>query len=701
MNKRTVSIIHELCDSKENSILGLAEKFQVSQRTIRNDLNLISDLLKENSMSPIELQKGGIIQIPDDFQKLTGVISGDDFYEYKLSKEERKKIASAMLVNASGFLTLSAIAEALAVSRATIIGDLDEIKAFIRKNSLEVLSHPNKGLRVEGKESDKRIFLMSLADMNLQSRQDMVQKQICEADETRELVGKILHEQEHIHKCYLTDDSFSKIQIYLRIMVRRNCQGEYIEVRRRRGNSKYLMAEDIMKYVSQYCHTTATESEIQFLSELLVLARYMKQRNSDQNAVKIQVLTRKFIEKVSEETGIDLNEDYELFENLAGHLEAVCIQSAIPGKNPVIEELLKENKKIEQAVLKAFPLLCQHAGREIPETEAGYIAVHFCAAIERKKNKEVSFHVIVACHAGIGTSHLLLERLKKHFNFQIVDIVSSHEAMSLEPEAADFIVSTVPLKGCKLKYIIVSPLFTDEDYIRVGNLVDSLRDSRNLPVREEKRQISAKGLLGRLSTVIYEKVPEQAEGLMHEIAQIIGEYFQEPVQEESVEWIPDLAQLLPVSHIQLDVSCSDWKDAIRKSAEFLLENKYIEERYINAMIHNVEENGPYIVISQGFAVPHEGCDQGSLRTGMNLIRLKSPVEFGDEDTDPIEFVCCLSAKDHKTHLKAFFHLVNLLRQETFKDELRSAKTSEEVTEIIYRYENRLEEDDETQKAIQR
>lgn len=692
MNKRTVSMIHELCDSKENSLEKFAEKFQVSQRTIRNDLNLINDLLKENFLGTVELMKGGVIQIPEDFEKIRSILSGDDFYEYKLSKEERKKLVSAMLVNAAGFLTLSAIADALCVSRATIIGNLDEIKKFIRKSHLEVLSHPNKGLRVEGKESDKRIFLMSLADVNPENlQQDMVQKQIHESEETERLLGKILHEQEHRHKSYLTDDSFGKIQLYLGIMVRRNSQGEYVEVRSKRGNSKYLMAEDVIRYVCQYCHITSTEDEIQFLSELLVLARYMKQKDSDQNAVKIQVLTRQFIEKVSEETGIDLNADYDLFENLSSHLEAICAQTAVPGvSNPIIAELLRENVQIEQAVLKVFPLLCQYAGREIPETEAGYIAVHFCAAIERKKNKEISFHVIVACHAGIGTSHLLLERLKKHFNFQIIDIVSSHEAQSLEAGVADFIISTVPLKACKLRYIIVSPLFTDEDYIRVGNLVDSLRDSRNLPVREEKKQITAKGLISRLSPVIYERVPEQAETLMHEITQIISEYFQEPVQGESEKWIPSLTQLLPASHIQLNVECTDWKEAIRKSADFLLDNNYIEERYIDAMIHNVEENGPYIVISRGFAVPHEGSDQGCLRTGMNLICLESPVEFGDEDTDPVEFVCCLSAKDHKTHLKAFFHLVNLLRQEEFKKELRDSRTPENAAAVIRRYEEHLE-----------
>lgn len=49
-------------------------------------------------------------------------------------------------------------------------------------------------------------------------------------------------------------------------------------------------------------------------------------------------------------------------------------------------------------------------------------------------------------------------------------------------------------------------------------------------------------------------------------------------------------------------------------------------------------------------MPHEGLEAGSIKVGMNLIRLKNPVPFGEEEFDPVEFVCCLSAVDHK-HLK--------------------------------------------------
>ena len=116
---------------------------------------------------------------------------------------------------------------------------------------------------------------------------------------------------------------------------------------------------------------------------------------------------------------------------------------------------------------------------------------------------------------------------------------------------------------------------------------------------------------------------------------------------------------------------------------------YIEARYIDAMIRNIEENGPYVVLSKGFAVPHEGLEQGSIRVGMYLIRLKEPVPFGAEELDPVEFVCCLSAVDHKTHLKAFFNLVNMLQDGEFKELLRQCKTPDEAALIIERYEYSL------------
>ncbi len=694
MNKRTVSIIQELSQPEKCvNIANLAEKFKVSERTVRNDLNTINDILKKNNLDIVRLEKGRQIIREDTFPNILDFIDEKDFYAYKLSKEERKKIASVLLISSPGFITLSDIADYMAVSRATVINDLEEIKSYIKRGNLEVHSHPNKGLRIEGTESDKRIFLVRLFNCNPEmADEDVVRKQIAAQEDTREVLNKILQEQEHVHESFLSDSSFQKIGIYLEIMVSRIRQGEYIEVRKKKQNSKYAMAHDLMKYIGQYCHMNITEDETQFLSEILTFGRYMKQKGFEKDSVKMQMTVRTFIEAISKELEIDLNRDYDFFENLSNHLDSSLSAVQVDcERNPVIEKVAEENQEIRCAVRKNASVIQQHAGRELTEMELGYITVHVCAAIERKKNKGTVFRVIVACHAGIGTSYLLQEKLKKHFNFQIIDIVSSHEARSLKKGQADFVISTVPLKECGIEHITVSPLLKDEDYIRIGNMVDRQRENITLPLREKKEK-TAKELMEKIAPLIYDGVSAGAQELVRQIGLVVTEYFEESAKLDEAVYAPCLYQMLPPSHIRLGVECKDWREAVRESAKELLAKDFIEERYVDAMIRNIEENGPYIVLSKGFALPHEGVGQGTRKLGMSFIRLLRPVEFEAEERDPVEFVCCLSAVDHKTHLKAFFHLVSMLKKDEFKDELRKCRTPEEVTETILRYENMVMEE---------
>ncbi len=689
MNNRIISIIKDLCEIEKNiTIEDLAQKYTVSQRTIRNDLSTINDMLKENELDEIELIAGGSIQRKQSFTNMNYFLTEQDLYSYKLSKEERIAVASVLLINSSKYITLSTIADNLFVSRATIINDLDEIKNYIHCFGLEVTSHPNKGLRVEGKESDKRLFLMRLA--NSKKENTMVSRHISIQAGNRITIQKVLSEQEHLHKSYLTDESFQKIILYLGIMVNRNLMGEYLEDCEMKNNDYYLMAQDILRYVSQYCHINTTENEIQFLSELLTDSQYMKQVAKENRIIKIQLITRQFIERISYDLGINLNDDYDFFENLSNHLESV-LKPTPPDypESSIIDEVLEENQDVLEAVNQNLSIIKQYVSRDIHKIEIGYIAVHICAALERKKNKEVAFHVIVACHAGIGTSQLLIEKLKKHFNFQIIDVISAHEAENVDPQNVDVIISTVPLLHCQVDYVIVSPLLNDEDYIRVGNKIDALRNSRHLPSRIGETELSAKGLLDQLNPIVYELAPKNHPELMKAIRKVVRDYFHQPVEADAEIFSPYLHHLLPATHIQLDVECETWQEAVRLSALPLLEYGYIEERYIDAMIHNIEENGPYVVLSEGFAVPHEGLEQGSVQVGMNLIRLKHPVNFGSEDFDPVEFVCCLSAIDHKMHLKAFFNLVNMLKHQEFKEALRVSQTPQEAAAIIEKYEYSL------------
>ena len=169
------------------------------------------------------------------------------------------------------------------------------------------------------------------------------------------------------------------------------------------------------------------------------------------------------------------------------------------------------------------------------------------------------------------------------------------------------------------------------------------------------------------------------EDSLTKIKTVIDAFFQK--KEETM-----LSDLLPAQAIQIGVECSDWKEAIKASAQYLIKKGAINEHYVDAMIQNVMENGPYIVVAPGFALPHEALNAGASKVGMSLIRLKTPVPFGKEEMDPIEWVCCLSAINKETHLKAMFQLVNLFYNQSFRVKIKECKTGEEIYKIIEQFE---------------
>ena len=696
MNKRTKDIVGELIRTDQTlTISDLSTHFGVSERTIRNDLNNINDWLGQNGLSLIKLGSNGRIEYRPEIEEVQKFVLENDFYSYKLSKEERKLIMAAILISSSEYTTLAKIADILFVSRVTVINDLDDVKRFISQEKLKVISHSNKGLRVEGEESRKRRMLLL---MNRPQREfgqmdfagNTLNRLMGIEGEEQEIIRKIINEQEHANNSFMTDDSFHELTLYLGILLKRVRQGEFVEKQDISHNLRYPMAAGILKYLCQYCGVTVTEDEVQYLSMVLSGLRYLKKDDFNGDIVKTQLITRQFIEAVSRTLELDFNNDYVFYENLSNHLQSIFESSDLSFKeNPVLRQILDKNKQIEYAVDENRAIVEKYIRRPLSPVELTYIAIHICAAIERKKNKEVAFHVILVCHGGIGTSQLLLERLKKHFNFQIVDIMSAHEVGRIRKGQADMVISTVRLSDCEIDNVVVTPSLDDTDYLKVGHLIDDLRSRKNLPPRLEKKKITAKGLLNRLKPVIRQYKEQDVELLLKKVEEEVNQYF--CVEGENTDlFAPMLHHILTADRIELDVECRDWREAVRLSASRLLRDGVIEKCYVESMIHNIEENGPYVVIYPGFAMPHNAADAGTLRVGMNLIRLKEPVLFGDEEAEPVRYVCCLSAVDHERHLKAFFHLVNLLQNSRFRDMLERCGSPKEMADGIRKFEYELE-----------
>ena len=691
VNKRMLLIVRELAEGeKPQTLASLAERHGVSQRTIRNDLNTINGLLDAHGVDLIALGAEGAVLVPEGFKQSSRLATRAGIGAYRLSKHERQVLVAALLVNAVPSTTLGAIATALAVSRSTIVADLEQVKGLVAESDLQVVSLSGSGLWVEGDEYAKRAFLLKLAQREFSEEPlslfgEMVGIDSADANALR----KIINEQEHACGLSLSDESFEGLRRYLAISSGRRRQGvEATPSEQEHSVQVSAFAQQVNAHVEQYGQLTHSDAEASRLAQFMAGLHYLERGNFTAKGMRIQMLTRTFIRDVSEDLGIDLNADFTLFDMLSNHLESMLsIDVSTLTPDVAVRLLADGHPEIRAAVMRHLSAFDGYGGRPIVDMDVDFIVVHVCAAIERRRNGGEGLVVAVVCHAGLATSRLLMERLRGRFSFRISEVLSAHEAESLSPERADLVISTVPLSDCPIEYVMVSPIMTEDDYARVGNKVEAIRSRSLAPQRMDS---AAQRMLDRIADGLCQLVPDQADDLMALVRRELRSYLAETGGDAESLRAPDLYELLDPSQIMLDLDCDSWREAIALSAAPLLEGQLITSDYVDAMIANTEENGPYYLLAKGFAMPHAGIGEGSVKLGMSLARLSKPVAFGSEELDPVEFVCILSPVDHDSHLRAFFHLMALLTNTDLLDRLRVAKTPAEVTATIRELERTLE-----------
>jgi mannitol/fructose-specific phosphotransferase system IIA component (Ntr-type) len=125
-----------------------------------------------------------------------------------------------------------------------------------------------------------------------------------------------------------------------------------------------------------------------------------------------------------------------------------------------------------------------------------------------------------------------------------------------------------------------------------------------------------------------------------------------------------LSEVLSPELIQLDYIAKDKDDAIRQAGKLLQNENYVEESYIQAMIDSCNKYGSYIVLLPGLAMPHASCENGVLKMGISILRLKEPVVFGNTENDPVKLVIAVATPDNKSHLQ----LLSKLSQTLFDPE---------------------------------
>lgn len=132
--------------------------------------------------------------------------------------------------------------------------------------------------------------------------------------------------------------------------------------------------------------------------------------------------------------------------------------------------------------------------------------------------------------------------------------------------------------------------------------------------------------------------------------------------------------------IQIADKADDWKEAIEMVIQPLVKDGYAESRYIPAIYRSVEKNGDYFLLAPEFALPHTRPEEGCLKTGLSLLKLRTPVKFSGGD--PVRLLIGLTAADASEHIDMLGELADILMDEEKMEKLFEADTAGEFMEIF-------------------
>lgn len=139
-------------------------------------------------------------------------------------------------------------------------------------------------------------------------------------------------------------------------------------------------------------------------------------------------------------------------------------------------------------------------------------------------------------------------------------------------------------------------------------------------------------------------------------------------------------RLLEEKGILLDVIAKDWQVAIRICGEILVKTGKVEVTYVDAMISNIQELGPYILIAPGVAMPHARPEDGVIQEGISIVVLKEEVAFAPGRE--FKVLIGLAALNSESHIYILQKIAEVISEADTLERLKNATDNDEILQLF-------------------
>ncbi len=693
LTSRAVRVVRLLLESDSPiSVQQISRRVGACERAIRYDLQGIELWLREYRLRLCRKPRVGVWVEGrgEDRAAALAVIAGEPTRPAVVAtKEDRPWLILGWVLSSAEPVRVRFLARILGVCERTIYYDLARLKEWLRGQGLELVCNRGR-VSLSGNEIRCRSLMLEFLERYAGSDglaglvawvRDGQASGLSQVDplagrclrQLLEQVGDpnaaskvyaILAQAQQLFGVWLGANQVGALVAHILVAVARLRQGRYApatrqQVRRLRQRPEWAMASWIAQSVEGAFGISVPAAEVGYVALYLATGGLGMSSSVEPDGKPLPCLeelglcARTIAEKAGEALGVDLLHDAELRAGLVAHLYSSLekIRAGLPIRNPLLDEIRARYPLIHGAARNAAREAGTELGVEIPEEEAGWIALHIGAALERMAQRRRSWRGLVACASGVGIARMLRARLASEFPYARLRVASAAEPGLVWREAsafkADVVISTIKLAPGPVPVVVVSPFLPPRDIRKIADVVYG------------KPRANEVELLRACKSTLADVPPSDSAGSP---GMRLGELVREDL-------------------IAVGVPVADAEEAIMVAGRMLVDGGLVSPDYVQAMVNLYRRLGPYIVVAPGVALPHASPEDGAFSLGLSVVLLKEAVAFGSPHNDPVDVVISFACPDYCSHVRALMDLFHRL-QHGLAARLRCCRVIGEVIEAI-------------------
>lgn len=631
MKDREKALLTYILEHDQTSIKDLMQKFQVSKRTLYYDIESLNFQIHGNGQLKNIDRNICYVGNANSLKKLL-CNEHDPFLEL----QDRKNYILYKILNQET-VTIEKLAEEMMLSKNTIVQTMELCRQDLKQQGLVLVAKPKYDIL--GDEMQIRnLYVMLMQDDNNLLNTD---------------IG-IVQRFDDTHHLHLSDYATFSLAKFLNFLQHRYSLGRHIA---------YIPYEEEIKSFPYFYDAQELIGYHNELEQAYVCAYIasLPSLNTDVATSVVDPYVDKLVERFEAASAIVLKYREEFKKNIRHHLLSSYyrIKYHFPINNPTLHEIKMKHEALFTIIKrilddeKDFPDF-----KGIRDEEIGFIVAYFGGYIRgNEANGQKKNRVLLVCPHGLMVSKSLEVQLVTYIPMiQIIDVIALKDLKGY-PNSYDYIISTMELEGYE-NVIVVNPMMTRMDIDLVMETI--------LQIHSTNAYVDLDQFMGVIKQ--YAQVQDEAK-LRKDLERVMYQ------REKKETYQPMLNEVLTKNRIQVIDHVNTWKEAIQLASQPLLKEGAIEQTYVDAMMDSVDQHGPYIVLADGFALPHASSASGVHELSMALLVVKEPVDLLGK---PVRLFMVLATTDNTSHMKALASLTEIL----YDDENMNIFYAGDVEEIM-------------------